>query len=260
MSSVEINFELFWGVNIYLVGWKFKQRMKKTCFFLQFSQLRVVICHSYFDRFCLTLFLSFMSICFNFLCHFFSFPAFLLYKGRILWVAAHYNTISSTPHLMRQKQEGMCVCVCVHGYAFVCGIVLHKGYICIYSSVLISAFMVCFLLFVSIFIFAYAIRYLSYAQAFQVSSRSPLLIHTFTQSLLICSSWPPPIKWKLPNHLCASAVAGEEDKSWEHERKEVCPIQKLKVSECVFCNYSLDKWKTKELWHSCSSLAMQKEK
>ena len=125
-------------------------------------------------------------------------------------------------------------------HACVCG--------CISS---LSAFMVCLpmLLFVSIFTFAYAVRYLSYAQAFQVSSHSLLLIlthsHTHTQSSDTQLMNTP--NYGKPTHrLCTSAMAGEEDKSCAgKEVKAVRLVQNMTAFELVFSRslffYSLDK-------------------
>ena len=109
-----------------------------------------------------------------------SLVAFFQYKGSLLWVTAHYNTVSSPTNLTRRKLECVYVFVCVCACPFLC-LSEHKSG-CISSP---SAFMPCLpmLLFVSIFTFAYAVRYLSYAQTFQVSSHSPSShTHTFTHT------------------------------------------------------------------------------
>lgn len=105
--------QLFWGVDTHSV-WTKGQNGEKNIVFFKSGQQSVGILSFVgsvdFNRLSFPLFLFFKTV---------SLPAFFQYKGRLLWVTAHYNTISSPPNLM--KHECACVCVCTRVCKRACG-------------------------------------------------------------------------------------------------------------------------------------------
>ena len=167
----------FWGV-----GWTEGQNTKNKRWWLSadaHSFLTSVASHCLRCFVCLFVFISCFFIHSNFC---FSRLRLSLPFSNTRAAYCEWQLITTpSPHPLTSRDGNqsvfMRVCACV--FPFLC-LFEHKCG-CISSP---SAFMPCLpmLLFVSIFTFAYAVRYLSYAQAFQVSSHSLLLMPTHSNT------------------------------------------------------------------------------